>query len=404
MRDARWLDFPLGEYERRIGEVRRYMAEKDVELLIFTVRENVEYLCGFTTVSWRLTDKAFWLIVPIDRPPTFLCDPIHTGNVEETCCIEDVRYWGPGGTTAVDLLADLLNEHPSRGAVGLEIGVRVRINMSVPDYHAVRKLLGDRPVKDASEVLGKARLRKCDEEVNRIRHACQITEQVIAEVFPHIEPGMTERDVVRDLAIGFLRRGADTPLNTCSFSAMGLNGGRLSQMNPVAVDRKLERGDLLRLDGGCVWRNYAADISRNTVIGAPPSDDIRRAVDACNNVMDAAIAAIRPGVRSAQICEASARAMERVGYSDKRRFTMDRISAKAGSMVGHAIGFSKHEDPFITPRDQTVWDAGMTGAIEFGLGEPAYGYADFEDDFVVTETGCEVLSPGPRFMASALSR
>ena len=404
MCNATWLDFPLSEYERRFDMVRRSMAEQDVELLVLTLRENVEYLCGFTTVSWRLTDKAFWLIVPIDRPPTFLCDPIHTGNVEETCCVDDVRYWGPGGTTAVDLLGDLLAEQKGNGAVGLEIGVRVRINMSVPDYHTVRELLGNRPVEDAAAIVSEARLHKCDEEIHRLRQACRISEQVMGEAFPQIEPGMTERDVVGDLTIGYLQRGADTPLNTCSFGYLGLNGGRLSQMNPVAVDRKLERGDLLRLDGGCVYRNYGADISRNSVIGAPPSDDIRRAVDACNTVMDAAIAAIRPGVTSAQICEVSARAIEEVGYSDKRRFTMDRISASAGSMIGHSTGFCMHEDPFITPSDHTVWQAGMTGAVEFGLGEPAYGYADFEDNFLVTETGCEVLSPGPRFIESKVTR
>jgi len=50
-----------------------------------------------------------------------------------------------------------------------------------------------------------------------------------------------------------------------------------------------------------------------------------------------------------------------------------------------------------------VWEASMTGAVEFGLGEPQYGYADFEDNFLVTEGGCDMLSRGPRFVSSALA-
>ena len=49
-------------------------------------------------------------------------------NAEQTCCVEDVRFWGPGGATAPDLLADWLREHPGQGAAGLEIGVRIAVH------------------------------------------------------------------------------------------------------------------------------------------------------------------------------------------------------------------------------------------------------------------------------------
>ena len=404
MRDAPFLDFPLAEYERRLGMVRSDMADQGVDLLVLTLRDSVEYMCGFTTVSWRLTDKAFWLLVPVERPVVLLTDPIHAGNVENTCCVDDVRYWGPEGKTPVDLLGDFVRQIGGDATVGLEIGLRVRINMSVPDYHSVRELIGSRTVVDGAAIIGRARLHKCPQEIERVREACRISEQVMGEVFSHVEPGMSERQIVRDLAVGFLKLGADTPLNATNGGYLGVNGGRITQTNPVAVDRGLERGDLLRVDGGCIYRGYGADISRVTVVGAPCPDPMRRAAEACDQVMDAALGAIRPGVTSAEICRVSHEAIERVGYSDKRRFTMDRISTTAGSMIGHSTGFCMHEDPFISPSDQTVWEAGMTGSVEFGLGEPEYGYADFEDNFVIHENGCENFSPGPRFIASAQVR
>ena len=403
MRQVLFSDFPLAEYERRIGMVRDHMAADGVDLVLLTLCESVEYLCGFTTVSWRLTDKAFWLIVPAQGPTVFLADSIHDGNCDFTCCADEVRLWGPGGTTAVDLFADILEAYPQTSSVGLEIGVRVRINMSVPDYHTVRDLLGERKVVDAAAIVGRARLHKCEEEVRRLRRACEITEEVLGEVFPAAEPGMSERDIVRDLQLGFLQRGADSPLNCNNVGYMGINGGRVLQANPTAVDRPMEQGDLLRIDGGCLYRGYGADISRLTVVGAEPTDDYRLHVDACNFVMDKTIAVIAPGVTSAQICKAAHAAISEIGYEDKRRFTMDRISAKYGSMIGHSTGYCMHEDPFITPVDETLWDVNMTGSVEFGLGYADSGYADFEDNWVVCQDGCENLSPGPRFIASTCS-
>ena len=84
MRNAPYLDFPLDEYQRRLDSIRRFMSDDQIDLLVLTVRENVEYLCGFRTVSWRNTDKSFWLIVPRAGPLRFFADPIHVGNEEQT--------------------------------------------------------------------------------------------------------------------------------------------------------------------------------------------------------------------------------------------------------------------------------------------------------------------------------
>lgn len=398
MRNAPYLDFPLDEYQRRLKAIRRFMADEQYDLLVLTVRENVEYLCGFMTVSWRSTDKSFWLIVPREGPLRFFADPVHLGNVEQTCCADEVHYWGRGGVTAVDLLADTLKQLGGDGAVGLEIGVRVRINMSVPDYHAVRELIGSRPVRDAAALVGRVRMVKCDEEVRRIRKACEITEQAIGEIFPGIEPGMTERDILRDLARRFLELGADTPLNCNNFGYLGINGGRPTQNNPIAVDRPIQQGDLVRLDGGCVYRGYGADVSRIHVVAAEPSVALRRHVDACNEVMDTVIEALRPGVTSAELCGVAQRTIVRLGYENKQRILMDRISVKSGSMIGHSTGTCMHEDPFITPTDRTVWRENMTGSVEFGLGDDEVGYADFEDNWVIRADGREMLSTGPRLI------
>jgi len=75
---------------------------------------------------------------------------------------------------------------------------------------------------------------------------------------------------------------------------------------------------------------------------------------------------------------------------------MDRISVAKGHMIGHGMGLSHHELPFICPADETVWEEGMVVALEIGLGEQEYGFSDLEDNYLVTADGCERLSPCPR--------
>ncbi|HUV08890.1 MAG TPA: M24 family metallopeptidase [Spirochaetia bacterium] len=56
-------------------------------------------------------------------------------------------------------------------------------------------------------------------------------------------------------------------------------------------------GDML--SQGAVYRGYCSDISRNTVVGRPPSRELRKAFEACCRVLDAAASAVKPGVPSA---------------------------------------------------------------------------------------------------------
>ena len=65
-------------------------------------------------------------------------------------------------------------------------------------------------------------------------------------------------------------------------------------------------------------------------------------------------------------------------------------------MIGHGTGFTVHELPFICPGDETVWTEGMVGALEIALGDEEPGYIEWEDDFLVTQDGCRMLTPMER--------
>jgi Xaa-Pro dipeptidase len=333
-------------------------------------------------------------VVPCEGEPLLTVDTIHESNAEYMTWIEDIRLWGAGGKTNMDRLVEMFQDLKlKRAVVGAELGPKVRLHMSILDYEEMRRRLPDVTFVNAESVLGEWQMVKSPLEIERIRKACEITCHSIAEGFKAARPGMTERELIAIIVCEMLKQGAEDPINATNRGSLALQADRVCQVNPSPVDRPIQEGDVIRVDGGAVYRSYCADMSRNAIVGRELSKELQRAQEACSYVLDETLNAIKPGVTSAEICAAAEKALHGVGFADKRRHCMDRVSVEKGSMIGHGLGFQHPEAPYICPSDETVWVEGMVGAIEFGLGTIETGFSDLEDDFLVTEDGCEILTP-----------
>jgi Xaa-Pro aminopeptidase len=393
MRAAPQLDFPLEEYQQRWNRARTVMSDAGLDALLLTAQEHVEWLSGFTTVSWRLTDKAFWLVVPLDGTPVLTADKMHHTNAVRTSWVDDVRLWGVGGKSNVDRLVEIFQDLNLRQAtVGAELGARLRLFMSQQDWDEVKRRLPDVKFVDAGVPLGVMRFVKSPLEIERLRKACDITTNSLQLAYHSMRSGMTEREVMQLMIADMLRQGADDPYFSTNRGYLALSAGRIDQINPSPIERKLQRGDIVRFDGGGIYRGYSADFIRTAVVEDDPPKDLLAANEAAKQAIQIVLAMIKPGVTSAQIHAAVYEAIREVGYLEKWRRLMDRVSVEKGDMVGHSLGFTMHEHPFITPGDHTVWEVGCVGSVEFCLGDPGTGYACLEDNWVITETGVKVLT------------
>jgi Xaa-Pro aminopeptidase len=138
VRFAVHLDFPLAECRSRYERLQVEMTAAHVDGLLLTTRDNVEYLTGFSTPSWRLTTKRFWLLVPSGREPMLFVDGIHAANAEATSWVEDVRLWGAGGVGNIELAADAVRSSGlGKGTIGLELGASSVIRMTPLEYESL---------------------------------------------------------------------------------------------------------------------------------------------------------------------------------------------------------------------------------------------------------------------------
>ena len=245
---------------------------------------------------------------------------------------------------------------------------------------------------------------KRPEEVARMRHAGTILADVLSALEGELRPGVStaELDAIAERMI----RGAGAIP-----SFLGYGGSRDTVPFRVSINdevvhgipsarRRIEDGDVVGLDIGCIWQGWHADTARTFAIGALP-ERLTRLIDATRRGMEAGIAAAVPGNRLGDIGAAVEAVAKEHGYGVVRH------------LVGHGIGTAMHEDPQVPnygrPGTGMRIEAGMCFAIEpmFNLGGDDVALLDdgwtvvtadgsisahFEDTIAVTPSGPEVLT------------
>ncbi len=258
---------------------------------------------------------------------------------------------------------------------------------------------------DIRLLLDEMRLFKSPEELQVMRHAAEISSGAHRRAMQKTRPGMNEYEVEAELLHEFRRHGAQAP----AYNSIVAGGANACVLHYVENNAKLNDGDLLLIDAGCELDGYAADITRTFPVNgtfSPVQRDLYQLVLAAQT---AAISAVRPGHPWDAPHEAALRvlvqgfidfglchgSMDTVLQSeDYKRFYMHR--------TGHWLGLDVH-DVGEYKRNGT-WrplQPGMTLTVEPGCYvRPADNVPEhfwnigvrIEDDVLVTETGCEVLT------------
>ena len=156
----------------------------------------------------------------------------------------------------------------------------------------------------------------------------------------------------------------------------------------------MKGGDLVVLDFGGVYGGYCVDLTRTVALGEPDAE-MARVYEAVLEAQRAAIAAVKPGVRAGDIDAAARSTLARHGLAEA-----------FGHSTGHGLGVEIHETPRIGPRREAIGDEpapsdeaiepGMVFTIEPGAYLPGWGGVRIEDDVLVTDDGCEVLTSVPK--------
>ncbi len=200
-------------------------------------------------------------------------------------------------------------------------------------------------------------IKKSPEELDRMRAAGRVVVKVFDEVRDKLRPGIRTREI--DAIVEKVIRGEGCVPSFKGYR--GFPGSACVSLNEEIVHgipgpRKLEAGDLLKVDVGAIYEGYHADSAWTFYVGDVPPPDIDNLMKTTEASLWAGIAQARAGNRVGDISHAVQQVAEQAGFSVVREY------------VGHGVGASLHEDLQVpnygSPGRGPVLEEGMTIALE----------------------------------------
>lgn len=234
--------------------------------------------------------------------------------------------------------------------------------------------------KDVSRTLADLRMYKSPEELDCIRRAQKITDEAFAHILDYIQPGLSERDVARELRDFADRRGSEGP----SFDYIVVSGRNSSMPHGVPSEKPLEAGDFVTMDFGCVTGGYCSDMTRTVAVGHC-SDEMGQVYHTVLRAQEAAIRLAASGVSCKAVDAAARDLINSAGYE-----------GCFGHGAGHSVGLEIHEPPAFNTRDETICRPGMVMTVEPGIYLEGRFGVRIEDMVLITKSGCEDLTNSPK--------
>ena len=378
MTDVPSRGFPPREFAARLERAQRAMAAAGLDALLVSTEPEVRWFTGFLTPFWLSPTRPWFVVVPRDGRPVAVVPEIG-GPVMARTWLDDVRTWPSPrpDDEGVSLLADTLRDQTGgAGRIGVPMGPETTLRMPLNDWERLRAALPGATVVDATAVVRGLRMVKSDAEVDRIAAICRVASDVLGRLGSFVDAGRPFVDVVRDVRIALLTAGADDVPYLVGSAGPGGYDDVISPPSP----RPLEVGDVLMLDTGAVRDGYFCDFDRNVALGTA-DDASRRAYDTLYRATDAGMAALRPGVRCAEVFAAMQSVIADDGYAP----------GNVGRF-GHGLGMQLTEWPSFTPDDDTVLAPGMVLTLEPGCTIAPGRTMVHEEDLVLREDGPQLLS------------
>jgi Xaa-Pro aminopeptidase len=249
------------------------------------------------------------------------------------------------------------------------------------DYIKVKEEL---PLGSALQAIGRIiedqRMVKSPSELALIRQSVITNSEAYSKTIRRVHAGARETDIAAELEYQMRALGAEK----AAFDTIVASGPRTALPHARPTSHRLGENELLLIDMGASQEGYASDMTRVAHTGTPPRR-ILRLYKAVLEAQLAALSSIKAGVTTGEVDAAARNVL--------KRHELDRAFVHS---TGHGLGLEIHEPPRIARKDKTKLQAGMAITIEPGAYIDGLGGIRIEDTVLVTEHGCEVLTPTPK--------
>lgn len=352
-----------------LDKLRTAMTVENLDSIVIMSPENVTWSSGVMIPSQKIVRHRHAIVlVPRQEEPEMIVVDIEEELVRKDSSINKITSYNEFTQTPVLVLAECLTERNlDKSRIGLETGY-----LNHQDYQQFSANLPQIKVKPIDKLLTTLRMTKTQNEIEHLTWAGRLAEQVAYEALQNWWPGMTEADLGRVITDKFSAKGGDK-LTMLSVTA----GERTPMLNGGPTQREISRGEVVRIDVIGTVNNYCCDVARTAVVGEPTKElqDIWQKLVDCRNL---ALDHTRAGVSSHNLFQE---------YIQK----MDNWNLPTLNFLGHGLGLTLHEEPYLNRYSDCTLEAGMVLAIEPLVCFPELGM-QLEEAVVITESGCELIT------------
>ncbi len=342
--------------KNRIRTIRRRLRKVRINCLIVTKPANVTYTTGFSgDDSWAVITKGAVCL---------LTDSRYIEQARKEC--PDCRIIQRVDSLAA-AVAKLVKKLKSVETVTVEKSV------SLAALGELKRQVKTR-VKSAANIIETFRNIKDAGEIAAIKGAARIAAQALKQTLEFIKPGISENELAGMLDFQIRKLGASS-----SFETIIAFGPNASRPHHQPGRKKLKKNDTVLVDFGVRYKNYCCDLTRCFVVGRP-SAFYKRVYNAVQQAQAAALKMVKPGVEIRQV---DAVAREVIAGHNLPVY---------GHGTGHGLGLEVHEEPIVAKNIKGKLQAGQVITIEPAVYIPGKLGVRIEDDILVTETGCEILT------------
>ncbi len=355
------------EFERRYTAIRGLMKKEKVDcILVFGTaddfnRGNIRYITGH--------GRGGCCIFPSEGKPVFLMGPGQSSSPKIRKTVEAFELLELRETTNS---AEQVKKELSRFHQGNQIGIIGMECISVPIYLAVKENFQDKLV-DSTKIFENLRSVKSAEEIEKMRRAAAIADEVYTLLKKTVRPGLSDYEIY-----GLVKKTVYEMGCEYSFDLIDAAGSRMN-MTFGPTGEKLKANNTLFMEITPSYEGYYAQLPVTLPVGKPPPE-IKKMVGAWEKASKAALAILRPGTKVSDVYHALVDTVRENGFISPLR-------------PGHAIGLDALDFWSITESNTKTIEPGMTLAIhpsimtKIGGDACGMGYT-----YLITDKGAERFS------------
>jgi Xaa-Pro aminopeptidase len=344
----------------RIDRVRAQLRQADLTAFLVNSLYHLRYLFGFTGsngIGLITSDLCF-----------FVTDWRYREQAQEEVRNAEIIV------VRRDLFAAL--EEKQILPEGCRLGFEAQ-HLSFRFFSQLQKTFEKIKFVSTEHFIEKIAVPKSPDEIASLRKAGAMAGAVWDQILPLLRRGVAESDIAAEIIYRSRKLGSAAE----AFDPIVASGPRSALPHARSTTRRLQSGDMVVIDYGCVVDGYASDVTRTIAVGAPPAK-LRRAHAAVKEACQLACEAARPGMQGIKLDEVARKYLASCGFKDEFNHSL-----------GHGLGLDVHSLPRLGPESKDLIPANAVITIEPGVYFPGLGGVRIEDDLLVTAAGNEVLTP-----------